>query len=247
MGQLSLALYHDFPREYGFFATREFEFHGRIVNGHDHLLDWYPGADGLKTGYIRASGFNLATSAVHDGRRLIGVVLGGPSAGTRDRTMAALLDQGFAQLGLAPEAVVRRPPPRPVAVAAAEPAGDHLSALGKAATRLAAHLSPLTNAEAAVPLRLPKTVATADRWSIQLGAFHSEAAARQTARAAAVLPAVKDKPSHIVESGKGAKARTYRARLYDLTPQEAQKACAALKKQKIECAVVPPPLRVANR
>jgi hypothetical protein len=99
----------------------------------------------------------------------------------------------------------------------------------------------------AVPLRLPRTAATADRWSIQLGAFHSEAAARQTARAAAVVPGVKDKPSHIVESGKNAKARIYRARLYDLTSQEAQKACAALHKKKIECVVVPPPLRVANR
>src|SRR5262249_12854480 len=83
MAKLALALYRDFPREYRYFATREFDFRGRIIIGHDHLLDWYPGADGLKTGYIRASGFNLVTSAVREGHRLIGVVMGGSSGGVR--------------------------------------------------------------------------------------------------------------------------------------------------------------------
>src|SRR5262249_35829674 len=101
MAKLALALYRDYPREYRYFATRAFDFRGRIINGHDHLLDWYPGADGIKTGYIRASGFNLVTSAVRDGHRLIGVVMGGSSGGVRDREMAALLDQGFTQLGVA--------------------------------------------------------------------------------------------------------------------------------------------------
>ena len=109
-----MALYHDFPREYRYFSTREFVFQGRLIVGHDHLLDWYPGADGIKTGYIRASGFNLATSAVRDGHRLIGVVLGGISGGSRDREMGALLDQGFASLGVAPATMVaRRAPPSP--------------------------------------------------------------------------------------------------------------------------------------
>ena len=55
----------------------------------------YPGMDGLKTGYTRASGFNLAASAVRDGRRLVAVVIGGRTAGARDATMVALLDRGF--------------------------------------------------------------------------------------------------------------------------------------------------------
>ncbi len=122
--QLALALYHDFPREYRYFSTREFYFRGTMIVGHDHLLDWYPGADGIKTGFIDASGFNLATSAVRDGHRLVGVVLGGHSGGSRDREMAALLDQGFAEIGVAaPMTVARREPPRatgaPVAAAAA--------------------------------------------------------------------------------------------------------------------------------
>ena len=85
VAQLALALYHDFPREYRYFATRQFYFRGNFITNHNRLLEWYEGADGIKTGYIGASGFNLAASAVRNGHRLIGVIMGGPSAGARDR------------------------------------------------------------------------------------------------------------------------------------------------------------------
>ena len=270
MARLALALYQNHPREYRYFATREFEFRGRIIIGHDHLLDWYPGADGLKTGYIRAAGFNLVTSAVREGHRLIGVVLGGSSGGVRDREMAALLDQGFAQLGVAiapadrhaapPQLAVaaplpeRRPAPPllklPLTVASnppEEPGPDNRSGFGAAAARFAARLAPITRAEAAVPPRAQRATAAGEGWSIQLGAFHAEAAAEGTARAAASLAAAKGKPTQIVESGRTAKARLYRARLLDFTPHEAQSACAALHKKRLQCVVVPPSLRVANR
>jgi hypothetical protein len=119
--------------------------------------------------------------------------------------------------------------------------------LSAAASRFAAHLAPIARAEAAVPSRAPHTAATADRWSIQLGAFHAEAVAQETAHAAASLAVAKGKRSQIVESGRTARARLYRARVLDFTPRQAQSACAALHKQKLECVVVPPPLRVANR
>jgi D-alanyl-D-alanine carboxypeptidase len=272
MARLALALYHDHPAEYRFFAAREFDFRGRIIVGHDHLLDWYPGADGLKTGYIRAAGFNLVTSAVREGHRLIGVVLGGLSGGVRDREMAALLDQGFAELGVAiapadrhaaplPQLAVaaplpeRRPAPPllklPLTVGAnppEEPGPDNPIGLSVAAARFAAHLAPITRAEAAVPPRGQRaTAAAGEGWSIQLGAFRAESAAQGTARAAASLAVAKGKPTQIVESGRTAKARLYRARLLDLTAREAQSACAALHKKRLQCVVVPPPLRVANR
>ena len=84
VARLSLALYHDFPREYRYFSTQEFYFRGDEINTHNHLLEWYPGADGIKTGFVNASGFNIATSAVRNGRRLIGVIMGGRSARSRD-------------------------------------------------------------------------------------------------------------------------------------------------------------------
>jgi D-alanyl-D-alanine carboxypeptidase len=98
VARLALALYHQFPREYRYFSTREFDFRGEIVKSHNHLLDSYQGADGIKTGFVNASGFNLAASAVRDGRRLIGVIMGGRSWRSRDQQMASLLDQGFAYL-----------------------------------------------------------------------------------------------------------------------------------------------------
>jgi D-alanyl-D-alanine carboxypeptidase len=117
MARLALALYRDFPNEYHYFATREFDFAGRTIRTHNHLLDSYPGADGIKTGYIRASGYNLAASAVRDGHRVIAVVMGGPSVSSRDHEMAALLDQAFAEIGGGATTVARNEPsPAPKAV-----------------------------------------------------------------------------------------------------------------------------------
>lgn len=97
ISRLALALYRDFPTRVPMFATEEFTFRGKTVHGHNHLMARYSGMDGLKTGYTRAAGFNLASTAVRDGHRLFGVVLGGTSARSRDDAMAQLLDEGFEQ------------------------------------------------------------------------------------------------------------------------------------------------------
>src|SRR5690349_13453476 len=94
---LAMSLYRDFPQYAPYFSTTEFTFEGRVVHGHNHLMDRYDGMDGLKTGYTAASGFNLASTAVRDGHRLFAVVLGGRTAAKRDRLMASLLDAGFEQ------------------------------------------------------------------------------------------------------------------------------------------------------
>jgi D-alanyl-D-alanine carboxypeptidase/D-alanyl-D-alanine carboxypeptidase (penicillin-binding protein 5/6) len=97
MSRLAVSLYRDFPGRVPMFATREFSFRGRVVRGHNHLMERYAGMDGLKTGYTVAAGFNLASTAVRDGHRLFGVVLGGKSARSRDDEMASILDEGFEQ------------------------------------------------------------------------------------------------------------------------------------------------------
>ena len=122
IARLALALIHDFPREYRYFSVKEFEFEGELVTGHDHMLDTYPGTDGIKTGFTVASGYNLATSAVRGGHRLIGVVLGGESVRIRDSEMTQLLDLGFGDLGReAPVVVAQRPVPAAPVMAAAQP------------------------------------------------------------------------------------------------------------------------------
>jgi len=92
---LALALHRDFPQYYSYFTLARFTYHGRVYVTHNRFMLHYPGADGLKTGYINRSGFNLAASAVHNGRRLVGVIMGGRSPSLRDAAMWALLDQGF--------------------------------------------------------------------------------------------------------------------------------------------------------
>ena len=251
--QLALSLYRDFPREYRYFATRQFYFRGSIIHNHNHLLDWYEGADGIKTGYIGASGFNLAASAVRNGHRLIGVIMGGPSAGTRDREMAALLDRGFQDVGAGGTTMVAHREVPPPAVAEAEQAPsptprEKSGIITKAASRLAAHLSPFGKAEAAPLVHEQHALPAGEHWSIQLGAFRTESVAAKAAHAAASLPTAKGKALQIVEPAKTDKERLYRARLLNFTPQEAWSTCIALRKRSIECSVVPPAgLKVANR
>lgn len=95
MSTLAVALMKNYPREYRLFSTASFNFRGRQIRGHNNLMYRYQGMDGIKTGYTNASGFNLV-SAVRDGnRRVVGVVLGGRTARSRDDKMAGLLDKAM--------------------------------------------------------------------------------------------------------------------------------------------------------
>ena len=84
-----------FPKYYGYFGSPEIEYAGQTIVSHNRLLKTMPGVDGIKTGYTAQAGFTLAASALRDGRRLIAVVLGGPSTLTRDENVRALLEAGF--------------------------------------------------------------------------------------------------------------------------------------------------------
>lgn len=92
MAILSLSLRKRFPHHYHFFNNRQFSYAGKTIRGHNNLLGRVDGVDGLKTGYVRASGFNLATSAGRGGRRIVAVVMGGDSARDRDTHMEELIE-----------------------------------------------------------------------------------------------------------------------------------------------------------
>lgn len=92
---LSRALIRDFPKRYPLFSLVSVDYEGQQIDNHNHLLKTLPGVDGIKTGYTNAAGFTLAASAVHDGVRLIAVVLGGPNRMMRDNNVTDLLDAGF--------------------------------------------------------------------------------------------------------------------------------------------------------
>ncbi len=94
---LAGALEERFPRYFRYFSTSEFEYAGETIGNHNHLLGRVDGVDGIKTGYTRASGFNLLTSVHRDGRSLIAVVMGGRTAGGRDRIMENLIADHIAE------------------------------------------------------------------------------------------------------------------------------------------------------
>jgi D-alanyl-D-alanine carboxypeptidase len=96
MAVLGKALLDNFPQHYHFFSAKEFTYAGHRFGTINGILSRYPGADGIKTGFTCGSGYNLLASAVRDGRRLIGVVLGRTSNEERHGEMIALLDKGFA-------------------------------------------------------------------------------------------------------------------------------------------------------
>ncbi len=96
MATLATHLIHDYPEYYGVFQTRYFTYSGRKYRNHNRLLFGYKGTDGIKTGYTRASGFNLTASVHRGNKHLVAVVLGGKTGSQRDAAMRALLDRTFA-------------------------------------------------------------------------------------------------------------------------------------------------------
>src|SRR5690554_5416612 len=91
MGILARALLRDFPQYYHYFGTRSWRYRGTSYTNHNRLLHTYDGADGFKTGYIRASGFNLVASATRGNVRLIAVMFGGSTSEERNRHVASIL------------------------------------------------------------------------------------------------------------------------------------------------------------
>jgi D-alanyl-D-alanine carboxypeptidase len=92
---LGRAIQDRFPRYYRYFSTAAFNYHGHSIRNHNHLLGSVEGVDGIKTGYTRASGFNLVTSMRRGNRHLVGVVMGGRSGGSRDAIMRSLLAENL--------------------------------------------------------------------------------------------------------------------------------------------------------
>lgn len=96
MARLGLALIRDYPEEYKLFASRGMTFRGMKLRGHNAFLVRYPGADGIKTGYTKAAGYNIVTSASNGERRLVGVVLGAGSNDARNTEIIGLFDKHLA-------------------------------------------------------------------------------------------------------------------------------------------------------
>lgn len=246
---LARALIKTHPGYYKYFSTRQFVYEGQPINTHNRLMLRYQGADGIKTGYIHASGFNLISSAKRGDRRIIGVVFGGTTAASRDKHMGQLLDKGFARLrkGESVEMAEAESDDLPdldelVAAAQAAKAPAKAAAKPKAPAKKVAMRGP-AKAAAADDDDDDDAVGDADPagWSIQVGAFSQYKPAHKAASdAARKLGGLVSKASiDIDKAGKGAKA-VYRARISGFTEDQARAACKRLGKAGKSCKPVNP-------
>ncbi len=228
MAILARALLRDFPQHYHFFSARSFTFGNRSYPTINGILSYYPGADGIKTGFTCGSGYNLVASAQRDSRRLIGVVLGARTSSERTFEMAALLDFGFG-----PKSVADKPQKIPSNVAT-PPAVDE--------------------ADPVPPQQLPEgqcaigVVATPDGkagglpgWGVILGAYFSRGEANAVLGKAGV---------HLRKIAPGGHAtliprrwggvQSYAALLVGLRQEEAVEACRQLRDKGMYCQTLNP-------
>jgi D-alanyl-D-alanine carboxypeptidase len=256
MATLGRALQDRFPGYFGYFSTASFVFQGHRIANHNHLLGRVPGVNGIKTGYTRASGYNLVTSVDRGNRKVVAVVLGGTSGRARDLHMASMIEDylpaastGTRTAGLvgvtkpvaeasAADAIPaphQKPDPAEtasiVAANAADPVDDSQGDGGGDDTPQAADPMPV----AAAPMVSAPMVAKG--WKIQLGATPNQS------QASALLDRARSKAKTVLASAapytqpvtKGS-TTLYRARFAGFQSKEsARAACAYLAKQDFTC------------
>jgi D-alanyl-D-alanine carboxypeptidase len=222
MAVLARRLQIDFPEDYHYFSAPRFVFHRQVIYNHDTMLKIYPGADGMKTGFTDASGHNMVTSAARDGVRLIGVVLGASSNVQRDVHMIALLNQGFISL----DVPIGRPPTT---------LASRLSFIGTAHAETVPRLHP-TPAARAVPAD--------EDWTVQVGAFGSQQAARHAAVAA---QRIAERGDLRIEGATRRRHTSWRAQLTRLSEAEARSTCLELERHHTRCVVLRDERRLASR
>ncbi|WP_163577285.1 D-alanyl-D-alanine carboxypeptidase [Halomonas faecis] len=258
MATLALRVMKDFPQHYHYFSRTRFHWNGKTITGHNRLLDDYPGADGLKTGFIRASGFNVATSAVRHDRRILTVVMGGFTAASRDAHTADLLDRGYLRLAMQrrgdwvaqadlsgdrmalPEPMPATQPTRQLASAEADSSWSQALAAREASSMLTEPDTEMGSADDPIQALLARNDATSSggAWAVQVGAFSNADQARSLAARAA------DRLASVVQGVRVAVAEAqdapqlFRARLVDLQEGDAHTACRSLRQQGMDCMVV---------
>jgi D-alanyl-D-alanine carboxypeptidase len=268
MATLAAHLIHDYPEYYGVFETRYFTFNGRKYRNHNKLLFGYQGCDGIKTGYTKASGFNLTASVHRGNKHLVAVVLGGKTGGQRDAAMRSVLDRHFAKatdtkptpaqllasLVPAPSPpAVQKPaytlaPPTPAPSAPTAPAAEASTdtpADTATDTEEGDTGDPAEPIKASLTVTEPAPKATIKpskyqgAFQVQVGAFTSEAEAENR------LGMVQQRASDLLDghmpfttSFMRGDEEWYRARFAGFSRESAQAACAALKKMSLDCAVM---------
>lgn len=230
MARLGIAIKRDFPEYYHLFKKSSFEYNGKTYKTHNRVVGRYPGADGIKTGYIRASGFNLVTSVTRGDMRLIGVVLGGYSSSARDQEMMNMLDRTiFAQAGKKKTTAVASAASKKTTDSETKPSVSFSEESMPSLPQLPVETSSNT---------LPSFVSERN-WAIQVGAFPTiEQAERAAANAKKIarteLENTQLQITQVMKDG----IVYNRSRLIYLNADQARYACSALVEQKKQCMVI---------
>ncbi len=248
MAILARALIQKHAREYHYFAIRDFLYDGQDIPTHNHLLGSYEGADGIKTGYINSSGFNLVASAKRGDHRVIGVIFGGRTAGARDRQMVALLDAGFARETGQPVRVETARAEEAEEESASQPATEAEAEDPEVQAVIDAMAARSGEAPPAMPA--PESAGDADEgaWAVQLGAFHrSDAAQRVIDSATRRLGDLAGIAHANIEPMNGPHGQLFRARLVGFSQAEAERACRLLRRGHEFCKPIAPDASMASR
>jgi len=242
MARLAYALRRDFPQYAPYFAETRFTWNGQTHRSHNTLVGDMDGVDGLKTGYIRASGFNIAVTVERDARRLVAIVMGGARPAVRDAHARELIEAAYATLAARDEgrllATLNAPrlnPVREQRIMTAELAGQlRPTAMGSAPAAPAVQVVFEDAPEASLPLP--------GDWAIQVGAYASEAAARARLETVAMMGvhAQISQAEHVAQPLQAGGRRLWRARFAGLAADDARAACDRLEARSEPCFTVPP-------
>jgi D-alanyl-D-alanine carboxypeptidase len=213
MAKLARHLISDFPQYYKFFSRRTFKYDGKTYKNHNKLLKTYRGVDGIKTGYIRASGFNLVTSAEREGNRIIGVVFGGRTSRSRNHLMTKLLNNGFKKLE---NGIYANGSPKNIKKKKPKPSQRY--AQGRLETITPQHNRSII-------------------WGVQVGAYrqYGQAYKRATSVYNKVLGYLKNGTIEVSELTKRNRGTLYRARITGISKRQAYRTCQALERRQIDC------------
>ncbi|WP_246749513.1 D-alanyl-D-alanine carboxypeptidase [Agrobacterium rosae] len=239
MATLAIALMRDYPKEYQLFAERSFMFRGRKITGHNNLMYRYKGMDGIKTGYTNASGFNLVSAVNDNGRHVVGVVLGGKTARSRDAQMASLLDAAMPRASIRNGTAIARLSANTDVDLAQESIPLPVVADRAAPIEVASISNEITNsisASVAIP-----AIRERGGWEIQIAASDSDAAAQSLLAKAKVDALGKYGEISPYTQRTTSRADTlYRARFTGFSSRSAAlSACNALKSHSYACLVLP--------
>lgn len=238
MAVLAMAVYHHFPQYYKWFSAKSFQYKGRTIGGHNYILKTFAGADGMKTGYTAASGYNIITSAKRSGKRVIAVTMGHNSVGERDKKVSRMMDKGLTHMQKG-EINVAMLTNEINGKASAAPKATRLASVQKKtpAKTQAVRLAKAQSKPAAKATKIA-SASSNGRYAVQVGSFSDYQRARNYALTVKNKLAKKYAVHDIkVEKVQAESKTVYRSKVIGLAKNDANTICRNMKRSNQACLV----------